>query len=215
MQTFIIGGKNLEKGREEVEKILQIEKISNFDIEFLEFEKDLGIEDVRNIQKKIYLKPFQGDKKASVWILSTKATTDAQNALLKLLEEPPMSCLIYIVVKETGFFLPTILSRVKIIEVQNEKETNTNNLEQILNIQGAGDALFLAQDISKEKAEAIDWIEDAILEAREEMLDSVKNIERAMKFRNLIHKLELAHYDLKNTNVNPRLSLENLFLNFS
>lgn len=212
MQTFIISSKSLVRGREEVDKILADEKINKFDIEFLEFEKDLGIEDVRNIQKKIYLKPFQGDRKASVWILNNKASTDAQNALLKLLEEPPTSCLIYVVVKETSFFLPTILSRVKIIEFQNEEEIDSNNLDQLLSIKGTGDALFLAQDISKEKDEAVGWLEQAILASREKMIESIENKNEALKYRKLIHKLELTHYDLKNTNANPRLALENLFL---
>ncbi|TXG76523.1 hypothetical protein E6Q11_04660 [Candidatus Dojkabacteria bacterium] len=213
MQTFIISSKNLSEGREVIEKILIQEKIDKFDIEVLEFEKDLGIEDVRNIQKKIYLKPFQGDRKASVWILSSKATNDAQNALLKLLEEPPPSCLIYILATDIGFFLPTILSRAKIIEIKDDLETNLDNLEQILEIKGAGDALFLAQVISKEKSEAIAWLEKAILGARTKMIESIEDKNEAIKFRKLIHKLELTHYDLKNTNANQRLALENLFLN--
>lgn len=213
MQTFIIASKNLEKGREEVEKFLGQEKIDKFDIEILEFEKDLGIEDVRNIQKKIHLKPFNGERKATVWILKSKATLDAQNALLKLLEEPPPSCLIYIVVGEVGFFLPTILSRGKLIEVENDEEINSENLEKILSLDGVGDALFLAQDVSKDKTEAIAWLESAILEARKEMLTSISDKDKALKFRKLIHQLELAHYDLKNTNANSRLALENLFLN--
>lgn len=212
MQTFIISSKNIEKGREEIEKILDKEKINKFDIEILEFEKDLGIEDVRNIQKKIYLKPFQGERKASVWILLSKATKDAQNALLKLLEEPPTSCLIYIQVKDAGFFLPTILSRAKIIEVKDKIETTNENLEQILDIKGAGDALFLAQEISKDKADAIIWLENAIFSARKKMIESISDKNEAINYRNLIHKLELTHYDLKNTNANPRLALENLFL---
>lgn len=213
MQPIIISTKNLETGRIEVQRRLDLEKISQFDTEFLEFEKDLGIEDVRNIQKKIHLKPFQGNQKASIWILHSKATTDAQNSLLKLLEEPPASCLIYIISTDTAFFLPTILSRTNLVELKNEDVLSVEGLAEILKIYNSGEALNLAQIISKEKADAIIWLEQTILSARDQMLVNINNKPKALEFRNLIHKLEITHYDLKNTNANPRLALENLFLN--
>lgn len=212
MNTFIISSKNLEKGIGESEKLIKGHKIDAFDIQKLEFEKALGIEDVRKIQEKIYLKPFKSEKKAVVIIMKNGATVDAQNSMLKLLEEPPTTTLIYLVTDNFQSFLPTILSRAKIIELREELETNIENLEKILTLDKTGDRLYLAQEVSKEKVDAIKWLEGAILAGREEMLKT-SDKEEALKFRKLIHKLELTHYDLKTTNANPRLALENLFLN--
>ncbi len=212
MNTFIISSKNLEKGIGESEKLIKGYKIDAFDIQKLEFEKALGIEDVRKIQEKIYLKPFKSEKKAVVIIMKNGATVDAQNSMLKLLEEPPTTTLIYLITDNFQSFLPTILSRAKIIELREELEANIENLEKILTLDKTGDRLYLAQEVSKEKGDAIKWLEGAILAGREEMLKT-SDKEEALKFRKLIHKLELTHYDLKTTNANPRLALENLFLN--
>ncbi len=214
MNTFIISSKKIEKGREEALNFARKEKINEFDIEILEFEKALGIEDVRNIQKKIFLKPFRGDKKALIIKLNLGATLEAQNSMLKLLEEPPLSSLIFLVTDNAKVFLPTILSRVKLIEIAGEDiQTNHDGLKEILSMNGAGQRLYLAQVVSKDKQEAIAWLEQVILAAREKMLSELENKQERLRFRKLIHKLELSHYDLKTTNVNLRLALENLLLN--
>lgn len=213
MNTYIISSKNLESGLSEVEKINKENKVNKFDIETLEFEKALGIEDVRNIQKKIFLKPFKGERKSTILILRSGATMDAQNSMLKLLEEPPPSSMIFLITDNYHAFLPTILSRAKIIEIKEEqKEIDDSGLRQILEMDGAGDALYLAQVVSKDKNEAVIWLESAILSARGQMLGNVEDKQEALRLRKLIHKLELTHYDLKTTNVNARLALENLLI---
>lgn len=214
MGSFLISSKNLEKGREEVARIVKREKVSEFDIEIFELDKALGIEDVRNIQKNIFLKPFKGKKKATIIILKNGATIEAQNSMLKLLEEPPPSSLIFLITNNAKIFLPTILSRVKLIELTNEEfQTNPKGLEEILSLDTAGDRLYLAQIVGKDKDEVIIWLETTILAARDKMLKNLNDKQESLKYRKLIHKLELTHYDLKTTNVNPRLALENLFLN--
>ncbi len=213
MNTFIVTSKDLKKAQEyTISESVKL-KIDEFDRQVLEFEKAIGIEDVRKIQEKIFLKPFKGDKKALFVVMQQGATPDAQNAMLKLLEEPPPSTIIFLITDNHLTFLPTILSRAKIIEIQTETNSNSDNLEKILSLGGAGERLHLAQVVSKEKTEAISWLESAILSAREKMLENVEDRQEALKLRKLIHKLELTHYDLKTTNANPRLALENLFLN--
>ena len=86
MNTFIISSKNLEKGREEAINFAEARKVNRLDIEILEFEKPLGIEDVRNIQKKIFLKPFRGDKKALIIKLNLGATFEAEKSKKKMLK---------------------------------------------------------------------------------------------------------------------------------
>ncbi len=214
MNTFIISSSNLSKGRDRAFLEGDKQKIDPFDRQILEFEKALGIEDVRKIQEKIFLKPFKGERKALFVVMQQSATPDAQNAMLKLLEEPPANTLIYLVTTNHLSFLPTVLSRAKIIEVENEEvRTDSEILEKILSLDAAGERLYLAHVVSKEKTEAISWLETAILSAREKMLENVEDKPEALKLRKLIHKMELTHYDLKTTNANPRLALENLFLN--
>lgn len=213
MNSYVISSKNPDLAHDAAEKINKENKVDKFDIQNLEFEKALGIEDVRQIQKKIYLKPFRGEKKSTIIKLQNGATIDAQNSMLKLLEEPPPSSLIIILTDNYHAFLPTILSRVKIIEIKEKHEIDDSGLNQILEMEDDGDALYLAQEVSKEKETAVIWLENSILSARELMLENLEDKHEALRLRKLIHKLELTHYDLKTTNVNTRLALENLFLN--
>ena len=216
MQTFIISSKNIDKARDRAIDKIQTEKISKFDVEILEFEKPLGIEDVRQVQKNIFLTPFQGEKKATVIVMKNSATVDAQNSMLKLLEEPPPSSLIFLVTDNHLSFLPTVLSRVKLIEIANEEnQTNNDAFEKIQSLNGVGDSLYLAQVVAKEKTDAIIFLEGAILAAREKMLANLENKQESLKLRKMIHNMELTHYTLKSTNANSRLALENLFLNLN
>lgn len=212
MHSFIIASKNLEKGIGEAKKISTHEKVDFFDFEILDF-VGFGIEDVRKIQQKIFLKPFKGDKKSLVIVIKDSITIEAQNSMLKLLEEPPQSSLIFIIIENHLSLLPTVLSRAKIIKLKDERESNDENLNQIIQIKSDGDALSLAQNVSKDKALAILWLENLIFSARDKMLGNLENKRETARLRQLIHEVELSHYDLKNTNANPRLVLENLFLN--
>ena len=214
MNTFLISSKNLQKAIEKAQGIIKENKIDKFDIELLEPEQALGIEEVRSLQKKIFLKPLRGEKKAIIINLTNGATIEAQNSMLKLLEEPPASTLIFLLTNNAYSFLPTILSRVKTIEIKEEETSiDSEGLKEISSLTGVGQSLFLAQVISKDKEGAISWLESAILAAREEMIERLEDKQEALKYRKIIHKLELTHYDLKTTNVNPRLALEDLFLN--
>ncbi|KKQ74211.1 MAG: polymerase III, delta prime subunit protein [Candidatus Woesebacteria bacterium GW2011_GWB1_38_5b] len=216
VQTFIISSKNIEEGKNRALEEINLEKIDKFDIELLESEKAIGIEDVRNIQKRIYLLPIRGTKKAFIISCKQGITTEAQNSMLKILEEPPPSTLLYLITDNYNFFLPTIISRAKIIEIKDsEARTDGKGLAELLSLTGVGDCLYLAQELSKDKNQAINWLEQTILAARKKMLSTLDNSEQSLMLERLIRKLELARLDLKNTNANPRLALENLFLNIN
>src|SRR3990167_3349861 len=87
MQSIIIVSKDLEQAFQKALDITLEKKIGKFDIEILEFEKAMGIPDVRILKERIFLKPM-GKEKAVILKLLNGITTEAQNALLKILEEP-------------------------------------------------------------------------------------------------------------------------------
>lgn len=197
MQSVLISSKNSEKAREEAEKIFKDLEIDKFDRFVFEFEKAVGIPGIREIQKKVYLKPFKGETKAILIDASLGITDEAQNALLKTLEEAPMDTIIVVLAKSTNDLLPTICSRCKIIEIKNKVEQNTKfSLE-------TKDKLKLAQDLSKDKEEALSFLENSIIELHKDMLANHKRIRLLQRFYTII----------KTTNANLRLALENLFLN--
>lgn len=100
----------------------------------------IGIAQIRELKKKIFQKP-------SVEILNTviiknadKLTPEAQNSLLKLIEEPPDKAIIILEGETKSSFLPTVLSRVVIQNITNpndrvlQKGIESPDLDQILEI---------------------------------------------------------------------------------
>ncbi len=75
----------------------------------------IKISQVRNIQLDIVIKPH---KKYKIYVIdqAEKMTTEAQNALLKTLEEPPQYAIIIIVTNNKEGILPTIKSRCELIK---------------------------------------------------------------------------------------------------
>lgn len=205
MQSILISSRDQTRGREEAEKLFKALKINKFDITVLTFEKAVGIADVREIQKKTYFSPLRGDYKGILLDATSGITLEAQNALLKTLEEPPESTLIIVLVQNLGEILPTILSRCKIVQLSLQKNhTDTSSVLKILNSKnGVGERLKLAQDLSKDKNEALDFLESLIVDLRKDLITNYKKVKSIQKFYTVI----------KNTNVNLRLALENLFLN--
>lgn len=212
MQSFIIISKNREKLREFVKQMADEKKISKFDIYTYETEKTVGIGDIRSLSKQIFLKPMQGDKKMVVLEAFYQATIDAQNAFLKVLEEPPLSTTI-VILANSNFFLPTILSRCKLIEIDRELILEKDEEQKLLEIleslksTGVGEKLKLAQTQAKDKEQALIFLEKLIIVARNEM---VKRQE--IQFKDYLKVLQKYYKEIKQSNVNLRLGLENLFL---
>ncbi|MBO5342164.1 MAG: DNA polymerase III subunit delta' [Lachnospiraceae bacterium] len=84
------------------------------DIIFVTHEKPntIGVEDIRNkINNDIGIKPYHGPYKIYIMNEAEKMTVQAQNALLKTLEEPPAYAVIILLTCSMEALLPTIISR--------------------------------------------------------------------------------------------------------
>jgi len=70
-----------------------------------------GIEEIRELRDRIRLAPTEGRKKIYIIDEAHMLTTEAANALLKTLEEPPEHAVLVLVTTEPHRLPPTILSR--------------------------------------------------------------------------------------------------------
>ena len=82
----------------------------------------IKIEQIREIQRKVAEKPIISSKKIYIINDSDKMTTEAQNCLLKTLEEPPEYITIILIGTNENAFLSTIKSRCTIIHFQDIPE---------------------------------------------------------------------------------------------
>lgn len=200
-----------------ISDLLKERKINLLDVSLQKYEKIMGIEDVRKIQKEALLKPFRGKEKAIIIEAYQNITLEAQNALLKILEEPPANTIIMTVIPKKEFVLPTIISRCKIVTLYNEKAKLTQDeifkFEKTLDILingRVGDRLKVAQDIAADKENLTFWFETINIAIKDKLL---KN-ENSQKYLNLLKGLQKTHKIIESTNVNHRTALENLFLSF-
>ncbi len=84
------------------------------DIIYISHEKPntIGVEDIRSqINNDIVIKPYSSPRKIYIINEGEKMTPQAQNALLKTLEEPPEYAVILILTTNMDALLPTVLSR--------------------------------------------------------------------------------------------------------
>lgn len=217
MQSVLISSKNKDEALRRALEIAKIEKIDKFDISIID-SPALGIEDVRNFQKNVFLKPIKSLSKMVILNGGQNITHVAQNALLKVLEEPPPNTIIILLVENRESVLPTILSRCSLIELNTNN--SKNQLSEHLKILGflskskeVGERLKIAQDLSKDKQEAMDFLEGMIIATREQLYKKANNDKLLPIYFRYLTSLQRTHTTIKTTNVNLRLALENLFLN--
>ena len=81
-------------------------------------------EDVRTqVNNDIMIKPYQGPYKIYIISEADLMTPQAQNALLKTIEEPPEYAVIFLLTENAQMLLPTITSRCVMLKLRNIKDT--------------------------------------------------------------------------------------------
>ena len=102
------------------------------DIIFITHEKPgtIGVEDIRGqINGTVAIKPYSSRRKVYIINDGEKMTVQAQNALLKTLEEPPEYAVILILTTNMETLLPTILSRCVVL---NMKPVRNDQIKKFL-----------------------------------------------------------------------------------
>ncbi|MEF9945361.1 MAG: DNA polymerase III subunit delta' [Lachnospiraceae bacterium] len=83
----------------------------------------IGVDDIREqINNDIMVKPYSGAYKIYIVPQADLMTVQAQNALLKTIEEPPEYAIIFLLTENAESLLPTITSRCVILKLKNIKD---------------------------------------------------------------------------------------------
>lgn len=93
-------------------------------------ENSFKIANVREVVAEVNKKPYEGDKKVIILYDGEKFTTEAQNALLKTIEEPPSGVYIIILTRSSELILDTVKSRCQIHKLS---PLNSLDLERFIN----------------------------------------------------------------------------------
>lgn len=90
------------------------------DIMWITHEKtSIGVDDIRTqVNADIQIKPYQSPYKIYIIDSADKMTENAQNALLKTIEEPPEYAIVLLLACSTQNLLPTVLSRCVVLDLK-------------------------------------------------------------------------------------------------
>lgn len=100
-------------------KILRKDKEADY-IDIINYspkKASFGVDDVRNIIEEVSKKPYEGNEKVIIIHEGDKLTIQAQNALLKTIEEPPKGVFIILLSESLELLLDTIKSRCQVYKL--------------------------------------------------------------------------------------------------
>jgi DNA polymerase-3 subunit delta' len=84
----------------------------------LDSKTEIGIDDIRGLQRLANLPPYEGKCKVFIIDDAEYLSTEAANSLLKILEEPPPRVVWLLLAAEEEHLLPTIISRCQRLELK-------------------------------------------------------------------------------------------------
>lgn len=187
--------------------------------DYFEINKDstesIKIDEIRNMQEKIIERPITSSKKVYIINNAENMTVEAQNCLLKTLEEPPEFITIILVANNENTILPTIKSRctkVAFTEENTKKlsEEDKQRYETLEKIFG-----------NIEKYKSIDLLNkiDVLYKDKDNIFESldfiniilIKKAKENIKYVNYIDYVEETKNKLK-SNSNYDMCIDNLIL---
>ncbi|HCR70573.1 MAG TPA: DNA polymerase III subunit delta' [Anaerolineae bacterium] len=99
----------------------QIDSMAHPDLTIIQAETEGGtlkVEQVRDIQRTLNLKPYQSQYRVAIFLRFHEANANAANALLKTLEEAPSHAILILTAENPEQLLPTINSRCEILRLR-------------------------------------------------------------------------------------------------
>ena len=184
---------------------IELETSNNPDFKIIEPDgNSIKIEQIRELVKSVHEKPIISNKKVYIINNSNLMTKEAQNSLLKTLEEPPEYVTIILVAASDNLFLPTVKSRcTKIVfnKLNNEdlktilQKYNYYNLSSLVlkiadgSVQKALNAIEKEEYYTKinqtySKIESLSLIN--LINSKEELFKIKEEAEKTLEYINLI-----------------------------
>lgn len=111
----------------------EIEKGNSLDIMEIDAASNRGIDDIRSLKENAYLSPVKLKKKIFIIDEVHMLTKEAFNALLKLIEEPPLNTVFVLCTTDVQKIPETVLSRlIKVNFRKGDKKELLSSLEKII-----------------------------------------------------------------------------------
>lgn len=229
MHAYLVTGSGEEERKKAISQKIHDLAILVFQTLLLEaLDTSIGVDQIRSFQKQLVLKPKTGSYIVGIIQGANRMTEEAQNAMLKTLEEPPPSVLLFLETEDQSQMMSTIVSRCAIISLLPDNRNPTDDTEALITTidellrTSPGQLLHKIESIGQSKTEYDTWLDHAMLAVRQAMLSpytgkGVSKLPPATLIRNapaLLANFLDAKRKITN-NVNPKLVMEHVFLSLT
>jgi len=165
---------------------------------------DWSISEIRTIKNFLSQKPYNHLNKVVIIKNADNLAAEAQNALLKVLEEPGLNNYLILTTNQPSSLLPTIHSRCHLIKT---KELAIAKTDQLLKISGILKTdLATVDQFGLDKTSALPFLENQLLLFQQQLI-SQPNSQTTNLIQKLIHAIQMVK-----ANVDPRSALDYFFL---
>ena len=103
--------KSEEKSQKETERYRRLKRDEPYSVVRYERTINIPVEQIRSMQKDVYLKPFEAKRKVVIIAEAENMHISSANSLLKTLEEPPQDTNLILTSNDANRLLPTVVSR--------------------------------------------------------------------------------------------------------
>jgi DNA polymerase III gamma/tau subunit len=237
MQSILATGGTFKKRKEYIYNQLDKLRIWKFNQIHITAQNSVTIDQVRYLISKLHIKPVadrarharQQSWRAGIILEAEKATIEAQNALLKLLEEPPKTARLFLSAPNPKHLLPTIVSRCKVVRLKTEASGISPHAQEFETVVAqlatksssswlAGSkkiiaSFQLAEKYGQNRETADEFLKNLLSHTRQRYINRTHHTLPITHYAQLARKIQLSRRFIA-ANVNPRQVLENLLLNF-
>jgi hypothetical protein len=203
-----------------IEKRLHDLRVEATDVVYLTDENEhIGIDAVRAFGRQLILTPYQSPVIAGIILQAERLTVEAQNALLKVLEEPPPHVIFFVETPSSDLLLPTIVSRlthlthetpIRVLAPDDECQKTIRKLLAA----SPGNKLAIIDDIATDRVKAKEWVQTALITCRALLLLEIQHSgdPAAIETMHRLIKGLLKSQGELELNINPKLVLDTVFL---
>ncbi|HVT74984.1 MAG TPA: hypothetical protein VHD69_01015 [Candidatus Paceibacterota bacterium] len=160
-----------------LDKAFGIVRQGHPDVHYAEYDS-LGIDESRALQDMQALRPIRGDRKIFILVASA-ITSEAQNSLLKVFEEPTPGTHFFVISLSARILLPTLRSRMVVVVHETAKKNDARrDAKNFIPMSPKSRLAFVAPLIEeKDKARAEEFLHAVIAELhREKMMAPIKEL---------------------------------------
>ena len=205
-----------------IENFIKEHKVHAVDVTRLEM-PSIGISDIRRLIFALSRAPFASSHKIAV-IDGEALTNEAQQALLKTLEEPPVRTVIILFTSQIDALLPTIVSRTLVKQpVDDTTNVNKQDISQdeefwkTVLTSTIGVRLGMTADLTKDRQKLITWTETQIAVTRQRLLAFYLHADTPTSITGPINRQILdglqKTYSLVSGNISLKLAVDHMLIN--